>query len=170
MAPNRRPQSPTPENDFPTPFSYRVGTRDRFIPMNMREGRPARLLKSAITLSTWAKGNVQDVDTFLAFESAFSLIADDLDEVNCPHNTIVKIFYTGFRKNDLAQFRWFLRGVQFPRKFTDPLAQQERHGAAMAVFPELLEDEIDLRRYLLFAQADEIGMQIGIDFLELPAR
>jgi hypothetical protein len=166
----RRLQSPDPEDKPPAPFSYRMGARDRFIPMNMREGRPARLIQSAIILTRWAKGNVQDVDSFLAFESAFSLIADDLDEVFCPHNTIISIFYTSFRKKELAQFRWFIRGVQFPRQFSDPIAHQERHGAALGIFPQLLEDETDLRRYLLHCQADEIGMQVGIDFLDLPAR
>jgi hypothetical protein len=170
MTPNNRQQSPDNDNNFPAPFSYRMGTRERFIPINMREGRPERLLKAAIALSTWAKGNVQDVDTYRAFESAYCLLADDLDEVNCPHNTIVKVFYAGFRRNERAQFRWFLRGVQFPRQFSHPVAQQERHSAAQATFPRLLEDDIDLRRYLLFAQADEIGMRIGIDFLDLPAR
>jgi hypothetical protein len=147
-----------------------MGSRERFIPMNMREGRPARLIQSAVTLSKWAKGNVRDVDSFLAFESAFSLLADDLDEVFCPHNTIVQIFYTSFRKNELAQFRWFIRGVQFPRNFSHPLAHLARHAAALGVFPQVLEDDTDLRQFLLFCQADEVGMKIGINFLEIPAR
>jgi hypothetical protein len=170
MSNYRRSQSPEPESKPPARFSYRMGSRERFIPMNMREGRAARLIHSAITLCKWAKSSVQDVDCFLAFESAYSLIADDLDDMFCPHNTIVQIFYTSFRKNELAQFRWFLHGVQFPRKFSHPIAHQERHGAALAIFPQIIDDDVDLRRYLLFAQADEVGLKIGIDFLEIPAK
>jgi hypothetical protein len=170
MPQHRRSQSPEPENKPPARFSYHMGSRERFIPMNMREGRPATLIYSAITLCKWARSSVHDVDCFLAFESAYSIIADDLDDVFCPHNTIIQIFYTAFRKNELAQFRWFLHGVQFPRKFSHPIAHQERHGAALAIFPQIIEDDIDLRRYLLFASADEVGMKIGIDFLEIPAK
>jgi hypothetical protein len=170
MPTQHRHQPSKPENPPPASFSYTMGTRERFLPINMREGRPIRLIKSAVTLSNWARANVQDIDSFLAYESAFSLIADDLDDLFCPHNTIIKIFYTSFRKKELAQFRWFIHGVQFPRKFSDPIAHQERHGAALAIFPQTLEDDTDLRRYLLYCQADEIGMQIGIDFLEIPAK
>jgi hypothetical protein len=170
MPAHRQLQLSNTDEPLPKPFTYRMGARDNFIPVNMREGKPERLIRSAITLSKWARNSVQDIDTFLAFESAFCLIADDLDDFNCPHNTIVKIFYTGFRKNELKQFRWFLRGFPFPRKFSHPLAIEERHGAAMATFPDIIEDEIDLRRYLIFSGADEVGMKIGIDFLDLPAR
>jgi hypothetical protein len=167
MSPHHHQQSPEANNTFPSLYSYRVGTKQRFIPFNMREGCPARLIRSAITLSTWAKGNAQDIDSFLAFESAFCLLADDLDNAHCPHNTIVKIFYSGFRKNDLAQFHWFLCGFPFPCKFSHPLAHQERHAAAEATFPQLLEDDDDLHRYLFFCGADEISMAIGIDFMDI---
>jgi hypothetical protein len=170
MPTQHRQQSSQPENPPPASFSYTMGTRERFLPINMREGHPIRLIQSAVTLSNWARANVRDIDSFLAYESAFSLIADDLDDLFCPHNTIIKIFYTSFRRKELAQFKWFIHGFQFPRKFSDPWAHQERHGAALGIFPQTLEDDADLRRYLLYCQADEIGMQIGIDFLQIPAR
>jgi hypothetical protein len=170
MSPQRRQHTQNNQNTLPSPYSYRVGTKDRFIPFNMREGRSYRLIHSAITLSNWAKANVHDVDSFLAYESAYCLLADDMDNVLCPHNTIVQIFYNGFRKRELSQFRWLLHGFQFPRKFNHPLACQERHGTAMAIFPDYLHTEAELRRSLIFCGADEISMQIGIDFLEIPAR
>jgi hypothetical protein len=136
----------------------------------MCEGCSYHLICSAITLSNWAKGNVQDVDSFLAYESAYCLLADNMDNVLCLHNTIVQIFYNRFRKKELIQFRWFLHGFQFPRKFNHPIACQECHGAAMATFPDLLCTERELQEYLLYCEVDEIFMQIGIDFLEVPAR
>jgi hypothetical protein len=162
--------STQPDNKPPPAYSFRMGSRDRFIPLNMREGRPARLIHSATVLCNWAKSNVLDIDSFLAFESAYSLIADDLNDVFSPHNTIVAIFYTSFRKKELSQFKWFTRGVQFPRTFSHPVAHRARHEAALGIFPQLVDDDLHLQEVLLFRQADEVGMQIGINFLQIPAR
>jgi hypothetical protein len=170
MSPQRNQHQTHSEITLPAPYSYSMVSKDFFIPYNMRDGRPYRLIVSAVTLSNWARIYVKDVDSFLAYESAYCLIADDLDEALCPHNTVVRIFFNGLRKREQLQFRWFLHGFDFPRKFNHPLACQERHGAAMATFPDLMHNDDELRKYLILSGAEEISIQIGIDYLEVPAK
>jgi hypothetical protein len=165
---NYTPVQSTPQHSIT--LSTQMDTGSNFFPINMRYGKPADALNSAFILAQWAKQNVRNLDAFLCYESAFCLMADVLDSYNCPHKTIVKVFYLGFRSKELAQFRYYIRGYPFPRQFSHPLAHQERHGAAIAIYKETLFSDRELCEYLQARGAGEIGEKIGIDFLTYPAR
>jgi len=163
----QRPNHRRHSNMYPFPLTLRMGNGPNTIPINMRVGPASAVFNKAVVLTDWARPRIRDIDIFSAIEYTYTHLAQQLYNIFCPHNTIVALFKRIFTQAELDQFNFFTHGFSFSRRFDDPDAHQERHAAAVGIYPQVWESVDQIQAELRRLGAEEVGQRIGINIIAL---